>query len=84
MAITKYKTKGICAAYIEFEIDDQNRVHNVKFTGGCVGNRQAVAILVEDMLVTDAVAKLRGIQCQNGTSCGDQLAIALETHMTVG
>lgn len=30
-----YKTKGVCAQGIEFEIDDNKKVHNIKFTGGC-------------------------------------------------
>ena len=33
-----YKTKGVCAQGIEFEIDDNKKVHNIKFTGGCSGN----------------------------------------------
>lgn len=32
-----YKTKGVCAQGIEFEIDDNKKVHNIKFTGGCSG-----------------------------------------------
>lgn len=35
-----YKTKGVCAQGIEFEIDDNKKVHNIKFTGGCSGNTQ--------------------------------------------
>ena len=38
-----YKTKGVCAQGIEFEIDDNKKVHNIKFTGGCSGNTQGVA-----------------------------------------
>ena len=76
----RYKTTGVCATYIEFDVDDDNRLHNVRFTGGCVGNRKAISALVEDMNVDEAIAKLRGIQCQNGTSCADQLAQALETR----
>ena len=39
-----YKTKGVCAQGIEFEIDDNKKVHNIKFTGGCSGKaiRQAL------------------------------------------
>lgn len=40
-----YKTKGVCAQGIEFEIDDNKKVHNIKFTGGCSGNTQGVAHL---------------------------------------
>ena len=42
-----YKTKGVCAQGIEFEIDDNKKVHNIKFTGGCSGNTQGVAHLAE-------------------------------------
>ena len=44
-----YKTKGVCAQGIEFEIDDNKKVHNIKFTGGCSGNTQGVAQLAEGM-----------------------------------
>ena len=42
-----YKTKGVCASHIEFEVDDNKKVHNVRFIGGCSGNTQGVASLVE-------------------------------------
>ena len=42
-----YKTKGVCAQGIEFEIDDNKKVHNIKFTGGCSGNTQGVAVWKE-------------------------------------
>ena len=43
-----YKTKGVCAQAIEFEVDDNKKVHNVKFIGGCSGNTQGVAALVKE------------------------------------
>ena len=74
-----YKTKGDCAQGIEFEIDDNKIVHNIKFTGGCSGNTQGVARLVEGMKVKDAIARLEGIHCgPRPTSCPDQLAKALK------
>ena len=72
-----YKTKGVCAQSIEFEIDDNNKVHNVKFTGGCNGNLQAIPKLVEGLTVEQVEQKIGGISCNGrGTSCGDQLAKA--------
>ena len=74
-----YKTKGVCAQGIEFEIDDNKKVHNIKFTGGCSGNTQGVARLVEGMKVKDAIASLEGVHCgPRPTSCPDQLAKALK------
>ena len=77
-----YKTKGVCAQGIEFEIDDNKKVHNIKFTGGCSGNTQGVASLVEGMEVEEVIKRLKGIDCGGrGTSCPDQLAKALEQYL---
>jgi len=76
-----YKTQGVCSSSIDFEITD-GKVHNVKFTGGCSGNTQGVAILIEGMAVDEAIKKLDGVHCGfRSTSCPDQLAQALK-HAT--
>ena len=69
-----YKTKGTCSTQIDLELEG-NIVHNVKFTGGCNGNLQAIPKLVEGLTVEQVEEKIGGISC-NGrpTSCGDQLA----------
>ena len=76
----KYKTKNVCATSIEYDLDETDHVHNVKFMGGCKGNREAVAKLVEGMHKDKVVETLQGIQCRNGTSCADQLAKALQSN----
>ena len=48
-----YKTSGVCSRAIDFEIDSENKVRNVRFDGGCSGNTQGVARLVEGMDVND-------------------------------
>lgn len=71
-----YTTKGTCSTKIELELDG-NVVHNVKFTGGCHGNLQAIPKLVEGLTVEEVEARIKGIKCGfKNTSCGDQLAIA--------
>ena len=73
-----YKTKGTCSQLIELELEG-NIVHNVKFTGGCNGNLQAIPKLVEGLTVDQVVEKIGGISCNGrGTSCGDQLARACQ------
>lgn len=73
-----YKTHGTCSSQISFDIID-NKVHNVKFTGGCNGNTQGVAALVEGMDVNEAIRRMEGIRCGfRPTSCPDQLATALK------
>ncbi len=53
------------------------KVKNVKFIGGCSGNLQAVARLVDGKPVDEVIDTLKGIRCRSNTSCGDQLALAL-------
>ena len=72
-----YKTKGTCSSKIEVELEG-NIVRNVKFTGGCHGNLQAIPKLVEGMTVEEVENRISGIRCgMKNTSCGDQLAKAV-------
>lgn len=72
-----FKPSGVCAAQIDFDIDN-NTVKNVKFTRGCNGNTQGVSALVEGMPADEVVRRLSGINCAGrGTSCPDQLARAI-------
>lgn len=75
----QYKTKGTCSQLIEFNLDDQNKVHDVKFTGGCNGNLKGIGRLVEGMDAREVIDKLEGTTCGfKKTSCPDQLAKALK------
>ena len=72
-----YNTTGTCSRQIIFGVDDEDRVSDVKFIGGCSGNLQGIAKLVEGQKIDDIIARLQGILCRSGTSCPDQLAKAL-------
>ena len=72
-----YKTQGTCSSKIEVELEG-NIVRNVKFTGGCPGNLQAIPKLVEGMTVEEVENRIAGVRCgMKNTSCGDQLAKAV-------
>lgn len=74
----QYKTNGVCSRLIHFDIVD-NKVTNVEFVGGCAGNAQGVARLIEGMDVNEAIHRMEGIRCgARKTSCPDQLARALK------
>lgn len=74
-----YQTKGVCSRGIHIEVDDDNVVTSVRFTGGCSGNTQGVARLAEGRSVDDVIEVLKGIRCgMKNTSCPDQLACALQ------
>ena len=77
----EYKTIGTCSRLIKFDVED-NKVTNVQFVLGCNGNTQGVAALVEGMDIHEVIKRLKGIDCNGrGTSCPDQLAIALEQYL---
>ena len=71
-----YKTHGTCSQEIRFDIRD-NKIVDLQFVRGCSGNTQGVARLAIGMDVDEVIARLKGVQCRNGTSCPDQLARAL-------
>ncbi len=73
----KYKTRGTCASAIEIETEG-DIVTDVRFINGCTGNTQGVASLAKGMKIDEVIGRLKGIQCRGGTSCPDQLALALE------
>ena len=73
-----YKTSGTCSQYIEVGVKD-GKVSNCVFYGGCNGNTQGIAKLVNGMSPKDVISRLDGIRCGTKcTSCPDQLCRALE------
>ena len=77
-----YMTEGVCSTNISFGINN-GKIYNVKFSGGCMGNLQAVSKLVEDAEAKKVADILRGNDCRGkGTSCADQLSQAIDKALT--
>lgn len=84
----QYRPSGVCSQLIEIELEN-GKIKKVHFTGGCHGNTQGVARLVEGMDAKEAIGRLAGIRCGfKPSSCPDQLARALagalEAEKTAG
>ena len=78
----QYVTHGTCAKLINFDLDSENRVHNLSFVGGCNGNLKAISKLVEGMKADEVIKILEGNTCgYKNTSCADQLAKALKERI---
>ena len=75
-----YTTRGTCSRQILFDVDEENRLHNVKFIGGCSGNLQGIAKLVEGRDLDEVQRTLKGIKCKGNTSCPDQLSQAIRAY----
>ena len=73
-----YTPHGVCSRAIQLDVED-GVVNQVQFIGGCSGNTQGIAALVQGMPLDEVVKRLEGIRCgSRPTSCPDQLAKALK------
>lgn len=73
-----YAPEKVCAKQINFNIDDEGKLHDVNFVGGCPGNLLAIGKLVEGQDAAHIAEILRGNDCRGrGTSCADQFAKAI-------
>ena len=75
-----YSTKGTCSRMITFDVDQDNKIHNVRFMNGCSGNLQGISRLVEGKNIDEVETLLAGIRCRNNTSCPDQLSKAVTEY----
>ena len=75
-----YRPAGVCARQMRIEVED-GTVQSLEAIGGCHGNLQGIAKLVEGLPVDEVIAKLAGIRCgMKKTSCPDQIAKALAQY----
>lgn len=74
-----YKTSGTCSQMIEFDLDEEENIHDLRFVGGCNGNLKGIGRLCEGRNASDIAHILEGTTCGwKNTSCPDQLAKALK------
>ena len=77
----QYTPKGVCARQILLAVED-GVITSANIVGGCHGNLQGIARLIEGMKVEDVIARVEGIRCgMKSTSCPDQIAQALKKAM---
>ena len=78
MSAHTYKTRGVCARQIDFELED-GALREVRFTGGCDGNLRAISKLIDGMPADEVVELREGNTCNTKpTSCADQLVQAIK------
>ena len=79
MRTIEFEPKGICARKITVVLDDQDRVQDLSFVGGCDGNHKGLTALMKGMTASEVIGRLSGIKCGfKQTSCPDQVAVALK------
>ena len=75
-----FRTNGTCSRQILYNVGEDEVVTELRFIGGCGGNLQGISRLVVGKRIDDVVPLLKGIRCKNGTSCPDQLTLALNDY----
>ncbi len=74
-----FKPSGVCARNIKIVLDDDDRIQDLQFVGGCDGNHKGLNALIRGMKADEAIERLSGICCGfRRTSCPDQVAVALK------
>ena len=80
METIHFYPQGTCSIEMFVEHED-GIIKNVRIIRGCRGNTQGLAALLVGMPLEEAVRRLEGIQCRNGTSCPDQLAKGIKRYL---
>ena len=73
----EFQPQKVCSRLMKITYEGDT-ILKVQIVGGCPGNTQGVAALLAGMKIDEAIERLDGIQCRNGTSCPDQLAKGLK------
>ena len=77
-----FNTSGVCASKIFFQLDEEGKIHNLQFNGGCNGNLKAIGKLCEGQDAKEISSILKRNTCGfKKTSCADQLAKAIEANI---
>ena len=73
-----FQTRGVCPPEIHLQLQ-AGVIEHVRFVGGgCPGNAELVTRFLAGKSIAEVLPHLQGIDCQNDTSCPDQLARALD------
>lgn len=78
LKVIQFDPVGTCCKKMFVAIDEEGKIQDAEFIGGCPGNLQAVKSLIKGCTVDYVIERLQGITCGGkSTSCGDQLAQCL-------
>lgn len=81
MKIT-FKPSGVCCREMSFEVDENNKITNIDFIGGCPGNILGIKNLIIGQDALEVADKLENIPCGGkSTSCPDQLSKAIRESL---
>lgn len=78
MTTYTHQNVGTCSRSTTVTLLEDGTIDSIVVEGGCNGNLKGVAALLKGMQAQDAIDKMTGLECGfRGTSCPDQISIAL-------
>jgi len=78
--LIEYRPVGICMQQMQIEVGDDDRIIRVKLYGGCQGQNGLLARVVKGKHIDEVIEIFEGNNCRNGTSCADQISVALKGY----
>lgn len=73
------KSKNVCPKEVEIDLDEENIIQNVEFTGGCSGNLKMICKMIQGKSSKEVIELFEGNTCGNkDTSCCNELAEILK------
>ena len=79
--VVRFLPQGVCSKVMELRVKD-DIIQSFEAVGGCSGNLQGIARLVQGANIHDVVSRLKGIPCgSRPTSCPDQLSICIQAYI---
>ncbi len=77
-----FNPSGVCCREMNFEVDENNKIIDLNFIGGCPGNMLGLKQVLIGQNALEVADKLKDIRCGNkSTSCPAELSKAIKNFL---
>ena len=77
-----FNPSGVCCREMNFEVDENNKIIDLNFIGGCPGNMLGLKQVLIGQNALEVADKLKDIRCGNkSTSCPAELSKAIKIFL---
>ena len=63
-----YSPRGVCSVQLDFDLDSEGKIHNMRSINGCNGNLKAIGRLIEGRNAAE-VAAILNVLCGSAVPC---------------
>ena len=77
-----FNPSGVCCREMNFEVDENNKIIDLNFIGGCPGTMLGLKQVLIGQNALEVADKLKDIRCGNkSTSCPAELSKAIKNFL---